>query len=120
MGVKIALIAATDACHAEEGGSVYGSKLSMDYNRTGQQIPIPIEGGRVIVVTRDCAMPIITDVAVAACCTEFAIWLMSARSGGVVYEGQSHQLNPNWEVMSPDRNHLTKYVILHLNVESDI
>jgi hypothetical protein len=69
---------------------------------------------------RDCAMPIITDVAVAACCTEFAIWLMSARSGGVVYEGQSHQLNPNWEVMSPDRNHLTKYVILHLNAESDI
>ena len=77
MGIKIALIAATDACHAEEGGSVYGSKLLVDYNKTGQQVPIPIEGGRVIVITRDCAMPIITEVAVAACCTEFAIWLMS-------------------------------------------
>ena len=81
----------------------------------GQHVPIPIEGGRVIVVTRECTMPIITEVAVAACCTEFAIWLMSARSGGVANEEQRHQLEPNWEMMSPDRNHITKYVILHLN-----
>ena len=87
----------------------------MGFNKKGQQVPIPIEGGRVIVVTRECTMPIITEVAVAACCKEFAIWLMSTRSGGLANEEQRHQLEPNWEMMSPYRNHITKYVILHLN-----